>query len=204
MAIIFGFVVVNADYTTYQGLHSAISIIFMTALYQGYATYVACLPSSLGERVVYCRECDAQTYNTLWYFFGITRSPTSLAVISSSPLSSPLSSASGPPARLFYRLNISLSVLIQTLLGQLLAYLLSSGEVVAVVGVLISIMFLLFAKFNPPAAAIPDRYLYIFDVTPQRCSLSILVSLVFGNCPEDPVYDERLRDYTNERSELAC
>uniref|UniRef100_A0AAV1TPC0 Uncharacterized protein n=1 Tax=Peronospora matthiolae TaxID=2874970 RepID=A0AAV1TPC0_9STRA len=56
----------------------------------------------------------------------------------------------------------------QTLLSQLLVYLLSSGEVVAVVGVLINVTFLLFAEFNPPAAAIPDRYRWLYDVTPQR------------------------------------
>uniref|UniRef100_A0AAV1URA6 Uncharacterized protein n=1 Tax=Peronospora matthiolae TaxID=2874970 RepID=A0AAV1URA6_9STRA len=78
----------------------------------------------------------------------------------------------------------------QTLLDQLLVYLLSSGKVVAVAGVLINVMLLLFAGFNPPAAVIPDRYRWLFDITPQCCSLSILVSLVFGNCPEDLVYDE--------------
>uniref|UniRef100_A0AAV1VM82 ABC-2 type transporter domain-containing protein n=1 Tax=Peronospora matthiolae TaxID=2874970 RepID=A0AAV1VM82_9STRA len=81
----------------------------------------------------------------------------------------------------------------QTLLGQPLVYSLSSGEVVAVVGVLINVIFLLFAGFNPPVAVIPDRYRWLYDVTLQRYFLSILVSLVFGNCPEDPVHDEDTR-----------
>uniref|UniRef100_A0AAV1TMP0 Uncharacterized protein n=1 Tax=Peronospora matthiolae TaxID=2874970 RepID=A0AAV1TMP0_9STRA len=47
----------------------------------------------------------------------------------------------------------------QTLLGQLLVYLLASGEVVAVLIVLFKVTFLLFAAgFNPPAAAILDRW----------------------------------------------
>uniref|UniRef100_A0AAV1UBP4 ABC-2 type transporter domain-containing protein n=1 Tax=Peronospora matthiolae TaxID=2874970 RepID=A0AAV1UBP4_9STRA len=74
-----------------------------------------------------------------------------------------------------YWLNVSLSVIMQTLLGQLLAYLLSSGEIVAVVGVLINFMFLLLTKFNPPTAAIPDRYQWLYDATSQRFSLSIIV-----------------------------
>uniref|UniRef100_A0AAV1U377 Uncharacterized protein n=1 Tax=Peronospora matthiolae TaxID=2874970 RepID=A0AAV1U377_9STRA len=103
-----------------------------------------------------------------------------------------------------YWLNISLSVLIQTLLVQLLFYLLSSGEVLAVVNVLINVMYLLFAGFNPPAAVIPDCYRSIFDVTSQRCSLSILVSLVFGSYPEDTVYYEVTKGCTTVRSKLAC
>uniref|UniRef100_A0AAV1T2P8 Uncharacterized protein n=1 Tax=Peronospora matthiolae TaxID=2874970 RepID=A0AAV1T2P8_9STRA len=67
-----------------------------------------------------------------------------------------------------------------------------------------NVMFLVFAGFNPPAAAIPDRYQWLHDVTLQRYSLPILVSLVFGNCPEHPVYDEVTKGYTNVRSELAC
>uniref|UniRef100_A0AAV1UQP0 Uncharacterized protein n=1 Tax=Peronospora matthiolae TaxID=2874970 RepID=A0AAV1UQP0_9STRA len=76
----------------------------------------------------------------------------------------------------------------QTLLDQL-----SSGKVVAVVGDLIMVMFLFFAGFNLPAAAIPDRYRWLYDATSQRCSLSILVSLVSGNFLEDPVHDEIMR-----------
>uniref|UniRef100_A0AAV1UKH4 Uncharacterized protein n=1 Tax=Peronospora matthiolae TaxID=2874970 RepID=A0AAV1UKH4_9STRA len=52
----------------------------------------------------------------------------------------------------------------QTLLNQLLVYLLSSGEVVAAVGILNNVRFQLFAGFNPPAAATPDRYRWLYDV----------------------------------------
>uniref|UniRef100_A0AAV1TQ73 Uncharacterized protein n=1 Tax=Peronospora matthiolae TaxID=2874970 RepID=A0AAV1TQ73_9STRA len=68
----------------------------------------------------------------------------------------------------------------QTLLGQLLVYLLSSGEVVAVVGVLINVTFLLFAEFNPPDAAIPDGSMtYLHSAMPSRsssrpCSATVL------------------------------
>uniref|UniRef100_M4BPN9 ABC transporter domain-containing protein n=1 Tax=Hyaloperonospora arabidopsidis (strain Emoy2) TaxID=559515 RepID=M4BPN9_HYAAE len=207
LAIIFGLVLINVDYTTYQGLNSAVGIIFMTTLYQGYVMYVACLPFTLRERAVYYRERDAQTYNTLWYFLGITFVEIPY-VFGSSLLFTivffPLLGIWSFSTAVLYWLNISLSVLMQTFLGQLLVYLLSSGEVVAVVGVLINAIFLLFAGFNPPATAIPDRYRWLYDVTPQRYSLSILVSLVFGNCPEGPVYDGVTKGYTNVRSELAC
>uniref|UniRef100_A0AAV1V4E7 Uncharacterized protein n=1 Tax=Peronospora matthiolae TaxID=2874970 RepID=A0AAV1V4E7_9STRA len=141
----------------------------MMMLLQGYVTNVACLPFTRRERAVYCREFDAQTYNILCYFLGIT-----------------------------------VVEIPNTILDQLLVLLLSSGEVVAVVGVLFNVMFLLFAEFNPPAAAIPDRYRWLCDVTYQRYSFSILASLVFGNCPEDLVNDEVTKGYINLLSELAC
>ncbi|POM79650.1 Pleiotropic drug resistance protein ABC Superfamily [Phytophthora palmivora] len=103
-----------------------------------------------------------------------------------------------------YWINVSLFVLMQTYLGQLFIYALPSVEVAAIVGVLINAIFLLFAGFNPPAGSIPDSYQWLYHITPQRYSLSILVSILFGNCPVDPTYDEAAQKYINVRSELAC
>uniref|UniRef100_A0AAV1UW26 ABC-2 type transporter transmembrane domain-containing protein n=1 Tax=Peronospora matthiolae TaxID=2874970 RepID=A0AAV1UW26_9STRA len=175
----------------------------MTTLYQGYVTYVACLPFTLRKRAVYYRKCDAQTYNTIYYFLGIMFIDTPYVFASSllfTIVFFPLLGIWSFSTAVLYWLNISLSVLMQTILGQLLAYLLSSGKVVAVVGVLMNVMFLLFAGFNPPAAAIPDRDQWLFDVTPKRYSLLILVSLAFGICPEDPVFGEVTKGFTNARS----
>ncbi|KAE9271346.1 hypothetical protein PR003_g30535 [Phytophthora rubi] len=73
-------------------------------------------------------------------------------------------------------------------------------EVAAIVGVLINAIFLLFAGFNPSAGSIPDGYKWLYHITPQRYSLSILVSILFGNCPEDPTYDEATQTYINVMS----
>ncbi|KAE8912482.1 hypothetical protein PF005_g16709 [Phytophthora fragariae] len=103
-----------------------------------------------------------------------------------------------------YWINVSLFVLMQTYLGQLFIYAMPSVEVAAIVGVLINAIFLLFAGFNPPAGSIPDGYKWLYHITPQRYSLSILVSILFGNCPEDPTYDKATQTFINVRSELAC
>ncbi|KAG6622610.1 pleiotropic drug resistance protein ABC superfamily [Phytophthora cinnamomi] len=207
LAVIFGLVLVNGNYTTYQGLNSAVGIIFMTALYQGYITYVGCLPFTLRERASYYRERDAQTYNALWYFVGATIAEIPY-VFGSGLLFTiiffPLMGAGSFGTAVLYWINVSLFVLMQTYLGQLFIYAMPSVEVAAIVGVLINAIFLLFAGFNPPAGSIPDGYKWLYHITPQRYSLSILVAILFGNCPEDPTYDEATQMYINVRSELAC
>lgn len=105
---------------------------------------------------------------------------------------------------LFYWMNLSLFILMQTYLGQLFIYALPSVEVAAIVGVLINAIFLLFAGFNPPAGSIPAGYQWLYYITPQRYSLSILTSLLFGRCPEDPTYDEVTQSFINVGSELGC
>ncbi|KAE9211124.1 ABC transporter G family member 36 [Phytophthora fragariae] len=207
LAVIFGLVLVNGDYTTYQGLNSAVGIIFMTALYQGYITYVGCLPFTLRERASYYRERDAQTYNALWYFVGATVAEIPY-VFGSGLLFTiiffPLMGVGSFGTAVLYWINVSLFVLMQTYLGQLFIYAMPSVEVAAIVGVLINAIFLLFAGFNPPAGSIPDGYKWLYHITPQRYSLSILVSILFGNCPEDPTYDKATQTFINVRSELAC
>ncbi|GMF41185.1 unnamed protein product [Phytophthora lilii] len=105
---------------------------------------------------------------------------------------------------LLYWINLSLFILVQTYLGQLFIYAMPSVEVAAIVGVLINAIFLLFAGFNPPAGSIPAGYKWLYSLTPQRYILSLLVSILFGNCPEDPTFDEATQTYINVRSELAC
>uniref|UniRef100_H3H1B4 ABC transporter domain-containing protein n=1 Tax=Phytophthora ramorum TaxID=164328 RepID=H3H1B4_PHYRM len=207
LAVIFGLVLVNGDYKTYQGLNSAIGIIFMTALYQGYITYVGCLPFTLRERASFYRERDSQTYNALWYF--VSASLAEIPYVFGSGLIFtiiffPLMGVGSFATAVLYWINVSLFVLMQTYLGQLFIYAMPSVEVAAIVGVLINAIFLLFAGFNPPAGSIPDGYRWLYQICPQRYSLSILVTLLFGNCPEDPTYDEATQSYMNVRSELAC
>ncbi|OWY95279.1 ABC transporter, partial [Phytophthora megakarya] len=207
LAVIFGLVLVNGNYTTYQGLNSAVGIIFMTALYQGYISYVGALPFTFHERSSYYRERDAQTYNALWYFVGATVAEIPYVFGSGlifTLIFFPLMGVGSFGTAVLYWINVSLFVLLQTYLGQLFIYALPSVEVAAIVGVLINAIFLLFAGYNPPAGSIPDSYKWLYHITPQRYSLSILIALLFGDCPEDPTYDEITHTYINVRSELPC
>ncbi|KAI9996215.1 hypothetical protein PInf_013598 [Phytophthora infestans] len=207
LAVIFGLVLVNGRYTTYQGLNSAVGIIFMTALYQGYITYVGCLPFTLRERASYYRERDSQAYNALWYFVGATVAEIPYVFGSGlifTVVFFPLMGIGSFTTAVLYWINVSLFVLLQTYLAQLFIYAMPSVEVAAIVGVLINAIFLLFAGFNPPAGSIPEGYKWLYHITPQRYALSILVSILFGNCPEDPTFDETTQSYINVRPELAC
>ncbi|EGZ27174.1 pleiotropic drug resistance protein ABC superfamily [Phytophthora sojae] len=199
LGIVFGLVLVNGEYRTYQGLNAAVGVIFMTTQYNGIAAYVGTLPFTGHERESYYRERASQTYAALWpipyiFFSGF---------LFTAPFY-PLMSFTTFTTWLLYWVNLSLFVLMQTYLGQLFIYALPSVEVAAIVGVLINAIFLLFAGFNPPAGSIPSGYMWLYHITPQRYSLSILVALLFGNCPEDPTFDEATQTYINVRSELAC
>eukprot|EP00644_Phytophthora_capsici_P012746 jgi/Phyca11/577680/estExt2_Genewise1.C_PHYCAscaffold_2320005 len=207
LAIIFGFILLNGHYTTYQGLNSAVGVIFMTALYQGYITYVGCLPFTLRERASFYRERDSQTYNALWYFVGATVAEIPYVFGSGlifTVIFFPLMGVGSFSTAVLYWINVSLFVLMQTYLGQLFIYAMPSVEVAAIVGVLINAIFLLFTGFNPPAGSIPDGYKWLYHITPLKYSLSILVSLMFGDCPEDPTFDEATQTFINVRTELAC
>ncbi|KAG6622615.1 pleiotropic drug resistance protein ABC superfamily [Phytophthora cinnamomi] len=207
LGVVFGSVLVNGEYTSYQGLNAAVGVIFMTTQYNGIAAYVGTLPFTGHERESYYRERAAETYSALWYFVGATIAEIPYIFFSGFLFTVsfyPLMGFTSVTTWLLYWINLSLFILMQTYLGQLFIYALPSVEVAAIVGVLINAVFLLFAGFNPPAGSIPDGYKWLYHITPQRYSLSILVAILFGNCPEDPTYDEATQTYTNVRSQLAC
>ncbi|KAE9034243.1 ABC transporter G family member 38 [Phytophthora rubi] len=207
LGIVFGLVLVNGEYTSYQGLNAAVGVIFMTTQYNGIIAYVGTLPFTGHERESYYRERASQTYNALWYFVGATFAEIPYIFFSGfmfTVIFYPLMGFTSVTTWLLYWINLSLFILMQTYLGQLFIYTLPSVEVAAIVGVLIKAIFLLFAGFNPPAASIPEGYKWLYFITPQRYSLSILMTILFGNCPEDPTYDEATQTYINVRSELAC
>jgi len=207
LAVIFGLVLINGHYTTYQGLNSAVGVIFMTALYQSYISYVGCLPFTARERVSYYRERDAQTYSAFWYFVGAT--VVEIPFVFGSGLTFtviffPLMGIGAFGTAVLYWINVSLFVLMETYLGQMFIYALPTVEVAAIVGVFVNAIFLLFAGFNPPAASIPTGYIWVYYLTPHRYSMAILIALLFGDCPVEPTYDEATQSYTNVASQLGC
>jgi ABC-type multidrug transport system permease subunit len=196
LGFVFGLAALSADYTTYQGLNSGIGLIFMTTIYNGIVSYTGVLPFAARERASFYRERASQTYNALWYWLGSTLAEIPYVFVTSllfTVLFYPLAgfgttagafSWSGLGTFLFYWLNVSLFLLGQTYVGQLLAFALPSVEVAAVVGTVFNTVCLLFAGFNPPADSIPAGYQWLFTITPHRYSLSVLVTLVFSNCPD--------------------
>ncbi|KAL3669599.1 hypothetical protein V7S43_004984 [Phytophthora oleae] len=204
---VFGLVLVNGEYTTYQGLNAAVGVIFMTTQYNGIAAYVGALPFTAHERAPYYRERSSQTYNALWYFVGATFAEIPYVFFSGflfTVLFYPLIGFTSFFTGVLYWINLSLFVLMQTYLGQLLVYALPSVEVAAIVGVLVNATFLLFSGFNPPAGSIPAGYQWLYHITPHRYSLSILISLLYGDCPVEPTYDVATQSYINVGSELGC
>lgn len=197
LGFVFGLTALSADYTTYQGLNSGIGLIFMTTIYNGIVSYTGILPFAARERASFYRERASQTYNALWYWLGSTLAEIPYVLVTGMlfcvffyPIAgfgttSGAFSASGLGNFFFYWLNTSLFVLGQTYVGQLLAFALPSVEVAAVVGTVFNTVCLLFAGFNPPADSIPAGYQWLFTITPHRYSLSVLVTLVFANCPDD-------------------
>ncbi|KAG7378316.1 hypothetical protein PHYBOEH_000427, partial [Phytophthora boehmeriae] len=70
--LVFGLVLVGGEYSTYQGINSAVGMILMTTLYLGNASFYGALPFTAQERASFYRERAAQTYNVLWYFVAAT------------------------------------------------------------------------------------------------------------------------------------
>jgi ABC-type multidrug transport system ATPase subunit/ABC-type multidrug transport system permease subunit len=207
LGLAFGLVLVNGEYTTYQGLNAAVGVIFMTTQYNGIAAYVGALPFTAHERAPFYRERASQTYNALWYFVGATVAEIPYVFFSGflfTIIFYPLMGFTSFFTGVLYWINLSLFVLMQTYLGQLLVYALPSVEVAAIVGVLVNATFLLFSGFNPPAGSIPAGYQWLYHITPHRYSLSILISLLYGDCPVEPTYDEATQTYVNVGPELGC
>ncbi|KAF4322237.1 hypothetical protein BBO99_00002282 [Phytophthora kernoviae] len=159
------------------------------------------------ERTSFYREQDAQTYNVLWYFVGatLTEIPFAFAIgLVFTMIFYPLIGFTSFNTALLYWINTSLFVLLETYLGQLLVYALPTVELAAFVGVLVNSFFLLFSGFNPPANSIPALYKWCYYISPHRYFLSILVALLFGDCPDEPTYNRATNMYVNVGPQIGC
>ncbi|GMF60948.1 unnamed protein product [Phytophthora fragariaefolia] len=141
LGIAFGLVLLNGEYTSYQGLNAAVGVIFMTTQYNGITAYVGTLPFTGHERESYYRERASQTYNALWYFIGATFAEIPYIFFSGflfTVFFYPLMGFTSVTTWVLYWINLSLFILMQTYLGQLFIYALPTVEVAAIVGVLIN------------------------------------------------------------------
>jgi len=207
LALLFGVTFTTADYTSYQGLNSGMGMIFMATLFIGMISFQCVLSVSSQDRAAFYRERASQTYNAFWYFIGSTVVEIPYVFGSGFVFTAifyPLVQFTGFGVFLLYWINLSFLILMLTYMGQMFVYGLPSEEVAAIIGVLVNSIFFLFMGFSPPADLIPDGYQWLYKITPQRFSLSILGSLVFADCSTDPVYDEATATWSNVGPELGC
>ncbi|RLN13748.1 hypothetical protein BBJ28_00017786 [Nothophytophthora sp. Chile5] len=207
LALLFGLTYINFEYTSYQGLNGGVGMVFVVTLFNGIVSFNGVLPIASGERGAYYRERASQTYNSLWYFVGSTIAEIPYVFFAGllfTVIFYPMVGFTGFASGVLFWLNMSLLILLQTYMGQLFIYALPSVEVAAIIGVLVNSIFFSFMGFNPPANAIPEGYKWLYTITPQRYSLSILTALVFADCPSDPTWDSDLQQYVDVGPELGC
>uniref|UniRef100_H3GSA1 ABC transporter domain-containing protein n=1 Tax=Phytophthora ramorum TaxID=164328 RepID=H3GSA1_PHYRM len=207
LALLFGLTYVDAEYVSYQGINGGVGMVFMTTLFNGIVSFNGVLPIASGERAAYYRERASQTYNAFWYFVGSTIAEIPYVFFGCllfTVIFYPMVGFTGFGTGVLYWINVSLLVLMQTYMGQLFIYALPSVEVAAIIGVLINSIFFLFMGFNPPANSIPSGYQWLYAITPLRYSLSVLMALVFTDCPTEPTWDSSSGEYLSVGSELGC
>ncbi|KAG2769157.1 hypothetical protein PC129_g17164 [Phytophthora cactorum] len=207
LALLFGITVREADYKSYQSLNSGMGMIFMATLFNGMISFQCVLSVSSADRPAFYRERATQTYNAFWYFVGSTVVEVPDVFGSAFVFTAiffPMVQFTGFGTFLLYWVNTSFLILMLTYMGQMFVYALPSEEVAAIIGVLVNSIFFLFMGFSPPANLIPSGYHWLYTITPQRFSLAILGSLVFADCPEEPVYDESTATWSGVHSELGC
>jgi hypothetical protein len=207
LALLCGLAYINVEYVSYQGINGGLGMVFITTLINGIVSFNGVLPIASGERGAFYRERASQTYSAIWYFVGSTISEIPYVFVSGllfTVIFFPMVGFTGFGTAVLYWLNTSLLVLMQTYMGQLFVYALPNVELSAILGVLANTIFFLFMGFNPPSNAIPEGYKWLFAITPQKYSLSILTALVFSDCPTEPTWDSDLGEYVNVGSELGC
>jgi ABC-type multidrug transport system ATPase subunit/ABC-type multidrug transport system permease subunit len=207
LSLLFGVTFTAADYTSYQGLNSGMGMIFMATLFVGMISFQCVLNVTSVDRPAFYRERASQTYNAFWYFIGSTVVEIPYVFGSALVFTAiffPMVQFTGLYEFVMYWINLSFLILMLTYMGQMFVYGLPSEEVAAIIGVLVNSIFFLFMGFSPPAQSIPDAYYWLYKITPQRFSLSILGSLVFADCSTDPVYDEATATWSNVGPELGC
>ncbi|GAB9472325.1 Pleiotropic drug resistance protein abc superfamily [Globisporangium polare] len=188
LGVLFGLVYLNSEYTTYQGINGGLGMIFLATAFIGIVSLISILPIAFEERASFYRERASQTYNAFWYFvcFTVVEIPyVAVGALLFTATFYPMVGFTGFKEFVFYWLNTALQVLFQAYMGQFLIFALPSIEVAAVIGVLFNSIFFLFMGFNPPAIEIPSGYKWLYAITPQRYSFSLLAGTVFGDCSDE-------------------
>jgi ABC-type multidrug transport system permease subunit len=207
LALLLGLIVVGSDYDSYQGLSSGVGMIFVATLFMAMVAYQSVLPLTFEERASFYRERAAQTYNAFWYFLASTVAEIPYILVSNlvfTVIFYPMVGFSGFKAGVLFWIGQSMLVMLQTFMGIFFCYALPSEEVAAVIGILFNIIFILFMGFLPPKYAIPNAYTWLYDISPHRYALSIMVSLIFADCDDMPTWNATLGAYEGGGSSIGC
>uniref|UniRef100_K3WZI3 ABC transporter domain-containing protein n=1 Tax=Globisporangium ultimum (strain ATCC 200006 / CBS 805.95 / DAOM BR144) TaxID=431595 RepID=K3WZI3_GLOUD len=207
LAVLFGLVFVDNEYDSYQGLNSGTGMISLSIVFNGLISLNSVIPVAIKDRSSYYRERASQTYNAFWYFIGSTLAEIPYVLLSGliyTVVFYPMVGFTGFSTGVLYWLNMSLLMLYNAYLGQLLAFAFPSEELAMVMAILTTSIFLLFMGFSPPTNQLPSGYKWLYDITPQKYSYAIAVSLVFGDCSSDARYDAALGQFVDMGSELGC
>ncbi|GMF34416.1 unnamed protein product [Phytophthora lilii] len=186
LGVLFGITYLNADYNSYAAINSGMGMLFCTTGFIGFIAFTSVIPISSEDRLAFYRERASQTYNALWYFVGSTVVEIPYVFVSTLLFMAPfypMVGFTGVKTFLAYWLHLSMHVLWQAYFGQLMSVLMPTVEVAQVFGILISSIFFLFNGFNPPGSSIPEGYKWLYHISPQKYSLALVSSLVFGDCP---------------------
>ncbi|TMW67542.1 hypothetical protein Poli38472_011162 [Pythium oligandrum] len=185
LSLLFGGIFTGSEFATYQGVNSAIGIIFLASFFLSAVSFNSAIPIACEERVSFYREQAAQMYHPLWYFMGSTLAELPYVLSRSFVFAAifyPFVGFRGAEEGTLFGLHLFLMVLMQTYLGQLFAYALPSMEVAALFGVLFNSISGNYMGFNPPAAAIPKGYQWLYYIIPPRYAYANLVAVVFTKC----------------------
>ncbi|RLN97073.1 hypothetical protein BBJ28_00013635, partial [Nothophytophthora sp. Chile5] len=207
LGLIFGFVYLNPEYTTYQGINGGLGMVYLSTVFIALVSFGSGLHLIYEERAAFYRERAAQTYNTVWYFVSFTL--VEIPYVFTFALVFvvvyyPMVGFVGLEGAVFYWLNLALMILFQAYLAQLAAFTVPSVEVATVFGVLINSIGLMFMGFNPPGMQIPRGYQWIYDIVPHRYSFSVLVAIVFGGCSDHQLAEIALSTFSASDYPLGC
>ncbi|RLN88947.1 hypothetical protein BBJ28_00016559 [Nothophytophthora sp. Chile5] len=188
LGLIFGFVYLNPEYTTYQGINGGLGMVYLSTVFIALVSFGSGLPLIYEERAAFYRERAAQTYNTVWYFvsFTLVEIPYVFAgALLFTVVYYPMVGFVGFAEAVFYWVNVAIMILFEAYLAQLAIFVAPSMEMAAIIGVLINAIGLMLMGFNPPALQIPRGYKWIYAIVPHRYAFSVLVAIVFGDCSDD-------------------
>ncbi|OWZ08834.1 ABC transporter [Phytophthora megakarya] len=205
--IVLGLVGSGLSTTSYQGISSGLGIIFVAFQFQGFVSFNSAIPFAFNDRAAFYRERSAQTYSALSYFVAgtIVEIPyvfTKGLIIAASLFL--FMSFTGFAKFILFWLAVSLSVLIDVYTGHLLAFAFPNIVIAALTGSVVSTIFFLFVGFNPQGSSISTGYQWLYTITPQRYAMSILATLVYGDCSTTPELNVATGEYMNVGPEVGC
>lgn len=207
LALMLGLVFTGGDFTTYEGIQSGAGMLFISAMFNGMVALMNVIPMTTDDRGAYYRERASQTYNALWYFIGSTLVEIPYVFFGGllfTIIFFPMVGFSGLWVGVQFWIALSLIILTMTYMGMFFAYALPSAEVATIIGVFANTAFIMYMGYSPPTESIPSGLIWLYWLTPHRYALSILASLVFCDCSQEPTWDTTLQAFVNGGSELGC